>query len=108
MAAIKPGVKCSSVYEAVKEKAAEKGIELVSGIGVGHGVGVTSNEPPYLTASEDTELGSGMVVVLSPVIRGPSGEIMMSKDTVIVEDEGCKLVGWYMDWREPYVANYTL
>ena len=108
MAAIKPGVKCSSVYEAVKEKATEKGVELMPGLGVGHGVGVTSYEPPYLTASEDAELRSGMVVVLSPVIRGPSGEIMMSKDTVIVDDEGCRLVGWYMDWREPYVANYTL
>ena len=108
MAAIKPGVKCSSVYEAVREKAAKKGVELVPGLGVGHGVGVTSYEPPYLTASEDAELRSGMVVVLSPVIHGPDGEIMMSKDTVIVEDGGCRLVGWYMDWREPYVANYTL
>jgi len=108
MATIKPGVKCSSVYEAVKGKASKKGVELVSGLGVGHGVGVTSYESPYLTASEDAELRSGMVVVLSPVIRGPSGEIMMSKDTVIVNDDGCRLVGWYMDWREPYVANYTL
>ena len=108
IAAIKPGVKCSSVYGAVKAKAAEKGVELVPGLGVGHGVGVTSCEPPYLTASEDAELSPGMVVVLSPVIRGPGGEIMMSKDTVIVDDEGCRLVGWYMDWREPYVANYTL
>ena len=107
-AAIKPGVKCNSVYEAVKEMAAEKGVELVPSLGVGHGVGVTSYEPPYLTASDDAELKSGMVVVLSPVIRGPSGEIMMSKDTVVVEDGGCRLVGWYMDWREPYVANYTL
>ena len=107
-AAIKPGVKCNSVYEAVKEMAAEKGVELVPSLGVGHGVGVTSYEPPYLTASDDAELKSGMVVVLSPVIRGPSGEIMMSKDTVVVEDGGCRLVGWYMNWREPYVANYTL
>ena len=108
MAAIKPGVKCSSVYDAVKEKAAKKGVELVLGLGVGHGVGVTSYEPPYLTASNDMKLKTGMVIVLGPVIRGPEGVIMMSKDTVIVDDEGCRLVGWYMDWREPYVANYTL
>jgi hypothetical protein len=49
-----------------------------------------------------------MFVVLSPVIRGPEGQIMMSKDTVMVTEDGCKRVGWYMDWREPYVANYTL
>jgi len=54
-----------------------------------------------MTASEDAELRSGMVVVLSPVIRSPEGEIMMSKDTAIVTEDGCKRVGWYMNWREP-------
>jgi Xaa-Pro dipeptidase len=108
MAAIKPGARCSSVNTVVNEMAAKKGVELMPGLGVGHGVGVTSYEPPYLTASEEAEIRSGMVVVLSPTILGPEGEIMMSKDTLIVEDDGCRLVGWYMDWREPYVANYTL
>ena len=108
MAVIKPGVKCTSVYAAVKEKAEERGVQLEPGLGVGHGVGVTSYEPPYLIASGGSELMAGMVVVLSPVIRGPDGELLMSKDTVIVTDDGCRLVGWYMDWREPYVANYTL
>jgi Xaa-Pro aminopeptidase len=106
--AIKLGVKCSEVYEEVKKEAALRGAELVSGLPVGHGVGVTSREPPYLGASDDTELVPGMVLVLDPVVLGPEKEIMMSKDTVVVTEDGCRLVGWYKDWREPYIANYTL
>ncbi len=49
-----------------------------------------------------------MVLVLDPVVIGPEGELMSSKDTVVVTGEGCRLVGWYKDWREPYTAAYTL
>ncbi len=45
---------------------------------------------------------------LADTARKPTMVRSMSKDTVRVNDEGCRLVGWYLDWREPYVANYTL
>lgn len=105
---IRPGARCSEVYEAVRAKAEETEIELVAQIGVGHGVGVADREPPYLTACDDTELEAGMVLVLDPVVIGPDGELMRSKDTVVVTGEGCRVVGWYKDWREPYTAAYTL
>jgi len=106
--AMRPGVKCSQVYQAMKSAAYEKGIELIPGMGLGHGVGATTHEPPYLTAADDTELKPGMVVVLDPLIRGPAGEILRSKDTVVVTEEGARMVGWFVDWRMPYVANWTL
>ena len=43
-----------------------------------------------------------MVLVLEPTIYGPNREIQYSKDTVIVTDSGCRIVGWWKDWREPY------
>jgi len=49
-----------------------------------------------------------MVLVLDPMIYGPEREILRSKDTVVVTEDGCRVVGWYKNWREPYVANYTL
>jgi Xaa-Pro dipeptidase len=105
---MKPGVRCNDVYEAMKEKATELGVELVPKLGVGHGIGVTTMEPPFLTAADETELQQGMVLILDPMIYGPEREILRSKDTVVVTEAGCRIVGWYKDWREPYVANYTL
>ena len=108
MGKVKPGAKCNEVYDAVKQRAAELGVELVPKLGVGHGVGVTTMEPPFLTAADETKLRPGMVLVLDPMIYGPEREILRSKDTVVVTEDGCRVVGWYKDWREPYVANYTL
>lgn len=104
---LKPGVKCSKVFSAVKQEAEQQGIELISDLGVGHGVGVTTHERPYLNDSDDTELRAGMVLVLDPIIYGPDREIMRSKDTVLITETGCEIVGWYKDWREPYITAYT-
>ena len=104
---LRPGVKCSTVFAAVKQKAERQGIELISNLGVGHGVGVTTHEWPYLSESDDTELRVGMVLVLDPIIYGPNREIMRSKDTVLITETGCEVVGWYKDWREPYITAYT-
>jgi predicted transcriptional regulator len=32
---------------------------------------------------------------------------MRAKDTFIITEKGNKLVGWYKDWREPFIAKYT-
>jgi Xaa-Pro aminopeptidase len=100
---IKSGVKCSDVFRSVKGVAEKKGIELISELGFGHGIGVTTHEAPYLTEDDDTELESGMVLVLDPVIYGSDRELVRSKDTVVVTDSGCQIVGWWKDWREPYI-----
>ena len=107
VAAIKPGLKCSELYQTLRAAADEKGIELLNRMALGHGVGVTNFEPPYISRGDDTELQSGMVIVLNPIVPGPAGELMMGKDTVIVTEEGCRIVGWYKDWREPFISNYT-
>ena len=104
---MKPGFKCSDVYEAVMRAAAEKGIQLVEKVALGAGVGTTNHEPPYISGADHTELRAGMVVNLNPVVRAPSGELLMGRDTVIVTEDGAKVVGWYKDWREPFTANYT-
>ena len=106
--AMKPGAKSSDVYKAVKSESERLSLELFQGLAVGHGIGVTCYEPPYISGSDQTTLRIGMVVVLDPVIRGPDGELLWLKETVIVTDSGCRHVGWYVDWRQPYVANYTL
>ena len=108
LAAMKPGAKCSDVYEAMKAAAKERDAKLVEGLALGHGIGVADIEAPYISANDDTKLCPGMALVIRPVIEGPKGELLWSSDTVVVEDGGPRIVGWYKDWRVPYVANYTL
>lgn len=52
-----------------------------------------------------TVLKEGMVLVLNPHVQGPGGTILYSRDTVLLDFNGCKILGWYKDWREPYVAS---
>ena len=104
---IRPGVTCKQVYEVIKQSASEKGIKLVPNLVLGTGIGVSDHEPPYLSNADETEIRPGMVLSLKFVIKGPNEELMMSNDTVVVNDEGSKVVGWYKDWRRPFVANYT-
>jgi len=105
---LRPGARCSEVFRAVEKEAERRGIELVRELGVGHGVGVTTHEAPYLIDDDDTELRAGMILVLDPVIYGPDGEIMRSKDTVLITETGCRIIGWYKDWRELYIPAYAM
>ena len=104
----KPGAKCSNVYYAMLEEAKKRNVKLFEQVVLGHGIGVADVEAPYISAGDDTKLCAGMVLVIRPVIEGPKSELLWSSDTAIVETDGAHIVGWYKDWREPYVANYTL
>jgi Xaa-Pro dipeptidase len=106
--AIKPGAKCSDVYKAMKATAKERGTKLIEGLALGHGIGVADVEAPYLSAKDDTKICPGLALVIRPVVEGSKGELLWSSDTVLVEEDGPRVVGWYKDWRAPYVANYTL
>jgi Xaa-Pro dipeptidase len=108
LSSMKPGAKCSDVYKAIKAAAKDRDAKLVEGLSLGHGIGVADVEAPYLSAKDDTKICPGMALVIRPVVEGPKGELLWSSDTVIVEDDGPRVVGWYKDWRAPYVANYTL
>jgi len=104
---LKPGVKASEVYNAVRAQADEKGIKIEPKIAIGAGVGVTNYEPPYISAADETLLEPGMVIVFIPVVHGANGELLMNKDTFVITEEGNKIIGWWKDWREPFIANYT-
>jgi len=108
LAAVRPGAKASDVYAAVKAEADKRGLALVPGLAVGHGVGVSAYEPPFISGADPTVLQIGNVLVIDPVIRTPAGELLWSKEAVVVTDSGYRRVGQYIDWRRPYVANYTL
>jgi Xaa-Pro dipeptidase len=101
---MKPGAKCSEIYEALMKEAHVHNVKLYNGIALGHSIGCLTREPPYITASDNTLLKSGMVFVIDPVIEGPMGELLWLKDTIVITSEGSKMVGWYKDWRVAYIA----
>jgi Xaa-Pro aminopeptidase len=102
LGALTPGARCSDVYERVKALAEERGIHLWGELGVGHGVGASHHEPPYLTPGDATELEAGMVVAIDVVTFGPGRELIHSKDIYVVEEGGPRLLSWYRDWDRFY------
>ncbi len=105
--ALKPGIKASEVYRVVKAAADENGITIESKVTLGAGIGASNYEPPYISAADETVLEPGMIIVFSPAIRDVKGNLLMAKDTFLVTEEGNKLIGWWKDWREPFISNYT-
>jgi Xaa-Pro dipeptidase len=105
--ALKPGAKASEVYRAVKAAADENGITIEPKVTLGAGIGASNYEPPYISAADETVLEPGMIIVFSPAIRDAKGNLLMAKDTFLITEEGNKLIGWWKDWREPFISNYT-
>jgi Xaa-Pro aminopeptidase len=102
---IRPGVKCSEIFYKMNDVLREG--KTIQGTIYGHGIGVSDFEPPYISKSDNTVLTQGMMIVLEPTIRGPEGEILFAKDTVVVTENGCRVIGWYKNWDNLYVAAYT-
>jgi Xaa-Pro dipeptidase len=105
---LRPGAVCSEIAQELQDYCKSKSIPLQLEHGFGHGIGVTPIEPPFIDSSDATALKAGMVLVISPTVRGPAGGLVRSYDTAVIENEGGRLVGWYKDWNEPYkaVASY--
>ena len=105
LAAVRPGATCADLYAAMLDAAERAGVTPVTGVHWGHGIGVASQEAPWIAPGDATVLKEGMVLVLNPHVQGPGGTILYSRDTVLLDFNGCKILGWYKDWREPYVAS---
>ena len=99
---LRPGARCSEVHNRVKALAKKEGIPLWVDVGLGHGVGASHHEPPYLTPGDDTELKPGMVIAVDVITTGPGKELIHSKDVYVVEEEGARLLSWYRNWDKFY------
>jgi Xaa-Pro dipeptidase len=102
-----PGALAGEVYETVVSEANSSGIPLLFNLGLGHGIGVNPVEPPFLAKDDPNRISVNMVLVLAPVVDTSEG-ILWSKDTVVVTAEGCRIVNWYKDWREPYTPIMSI
>jgi len=55
---------------------------------LGHGIGVTVHEPPFLYIPDDTMLQTGMTFTVEPSIRLPNSWSVRVEDVVMVTEEG--------------------
>ena len=104
---LKPGAKASDIFESVLAEAAEKNISVFAEAGIGYGVGVTEREAPYLSPNDDTVLEPGMVIVLAVYTYGPNRELICSKDTYEITEDGSRLMSWYKNYDKLYRINGT-
>ncbi len=97
--AIKPGVHSQEVYRTFSRKFKDLGLEPINF--VGHGLGLTLHEDPYINRFSDTILEPGMVLCVEPyymmVERNMGFQI---EDEIIVTEKGYELITDYRDSSE--------
>ncbi|MDY6894134.1 MAG: M24 family metallopeptidase [Thermotogota bacterium] len=72
---------------------------------LGHSIGVEQEEFPMLTEGENEVFVDNMVFVLTPRIITDNDEIISNFDTVVIKNGVPNIVGWYKNWRSPYIAQ---
>lgn len=108
---MRPGATNDEVAKAYKEKAAQYGYENnFIYLFIGHGVGVSPNEPPYIgepiPGAKQVELKPGMVFAMEPLIWVPNtqgGGGVRIEDMVVITESGPKIIS-----RIPYEERLVL
>ncbi len=102
---LRPGVGCADVFAAVRDYADRHGNWFWQEVGVGHGIGTSEREAPYLAPTDKTRLAPGMTLVVAVYTRGPEGELIVSKDSFEIVAGGCRLLSWYRNWDRLYAIT---
>lgn len=100
MESIRPHHSAGQVFELAWSKAMDLGLgagfmAFPSGKRahfVGHGLGLELDEPPLLAKGSSQPLASGMVLALEMHLCAPHGLILKLEDTVLLGDDGCRLL----------------
>lgn len=92
LAAAKPGVKAHEVDDAARGVITDAGYGAYFMHRTGHGMGVEIHEPPYLTATSQTILETGMVFSIEPGIYLPGRFGIRLEDIVILRADGPEIL----------------
>ncbi len=102
---LKPGIRVSEFCEAVRLKAEEECIELMLDEGLGHGVGMSEHEKPFLTADNDEVLKPNMVIALDIKTIGSVNEMIHSIDIYQLTRDGNVKLSDFREWNTMYLIN---
>ncbi|MGC0328881.1 Xaa-Pro aminopeptidase [Streptomyces sp. SAI-170] len=87
-AAVRPGAACQDVDRAARAVIADAGYGEYFIHRTGHGIGVTTHEPPYMIEGEEQELVPGMCFSVEPGIYLPGRFGVRIEDIVTVTPDG--------------------
>jgi Xaa-Pro aminopeptidase len=85
---VRPGVACEEIDGAARRVIAEAGYGEYFIHRVGHGIGLTTHEPPYMVEGEKQPLEPGMCFSIEPGIYLPGRFGVRIEDIVTVTDDG--------------------
>jgi Xaa-Pro aminopeptidase len=88
--AVRPGVACEDVDRVARDVIAEAGYGRWFIHRTGHGIGVTTHEPPYLVAGEVQRLEPGMCFSIEPGVYLPGRFGVRIEDIVTVTGHGAR------------------
>lgn len=94
--AIRPGIPARMVDEAARKVIAKAGLELYANHRIGHGLGLSEHEEPYLRFDNELILEEGMTFSIEPGIYIPGIGGFRHSDTVIITSNGAE-----------WITNYT-
>ena len=94
IAAVKPGRPISDVAKAqldIFRKAGWQDVATIHGI-YGHGLGLFSTAPPYVTMLHDTIMSEGLFFTIEPTASIPGFGVSIQEENVVVTADGCELL----------------
>lgn len=93
IAALRPGVRASDVYRLVVDTADELGFGHAFNMPfVGHSIGLSLHENPYIEPKNDNVLQEGMVIAMEPGLYLPGQATCRLEDIAVVTADGPRVI----------------
>jgi Xaa-Pro aminopeptidase len=94
-AALRPGVTCADVDQAVLGYFEAEGIRQLWRQHTGHAIGLRNHEAPFLDVGDRTKIETGMVFTIEPGVYSPEVGGFRHSDTVHVTEDGIEILTDY-------------
>jgi len=86
--AVRPGIACQEIDRAARKVIADAGYGEYFIHRVGHGIGVTTHEPPYMVEGEERLIEPGMCFSIEPGVYLPRRFGVRIEDIVVATEDG--------------------